>query len=271
MRRSTKSLLLAATILLAACLAAGCSSAISSASSAISSLASRSASAGPSGSPPDSPTVTTPASPTTAPASPTTAPASPTVTVTTTAPPTTVTITASPTVTPSSTPSSVTATPTASSGSSLLWLWILLGALVLAGLIGWIVSASRRRSATAAGWQSRLVDAYAKGSALHDAMAVAEGPGAFAAPDAGARWADIQRRADDLAQTLYGLRESAPDDATRARIGDTLTSLQAVRSAMDAEQAPGGASPMQAEVVRGRLSAFEASLRALRAPGGQYP
>jgi len=142
---------------------------------------------------------------------------------------------------------------------------------VLAGLIAWIVSATRRRSATAAGWQSRLVDAYAKGSALHDAMSVAEGPGAFAAPDAGARWADIQRRADDLAQTLYALRESAPDDATRARLGDTLTSLQAVRSAMDAERAPGGASPMQAEVVRGRLSAFEASLRALRAPGGQYP
>jgi hypothetical protein len=267
MRRSTKSLLLAATILLAAGLAAGCSSAISSASSAISSLASRSASAGPSHSVPDSPTVTIPASPTTAPASPTTAPASPTVTVTTTAPATTVTITAS----PSPTPSSVTATPTASSGNSLLWLWILLGALVLAGLIAWIVSASRRRSAAAAGWQSRLVDAYAKGSALHDAMSVAEGPGASSAPDAGARWADIQRRADDLTQTLYGLRESAPDDATRARLGDTLTSLQAVRSAMDAERAPGGASPMQAEVVRGRLSAFEASLRALRNPGGQYP
>jgi len=274
MRRSTKSLFLAVAILLAACLAAGCSSTVSSISSAIQS---RTANASVPVNPtrdPNSPTTTAPASPTTAPASPTTAPASPTVTVTTTAPATTVTVTTSAPATPTSTPSSVTATPTASSGSNLLWLWILLGALVLAGLIAWIVSASRRRSATAAGWQSRLVDAYAKGSALHDAMAVAEGPGAFGAPDAGARWADIQRRADDLAQTLYGLRESAPDDVTRARLGDTLTALQAVRSAMDAERAPGGASPMQAEVVRGRLSDFEASLRALRAPGapgGQYP
>ena len=142
---------------------------------------------------------------------------------------------------------------------------------MLAGLIAWIVSAGRRRSAKAAGWESRLVDAYSKGSALHDAMAVAEGPGAIAAADAGARWADIQRRADDLTQTLYALRESAPDDGTRARIGNTLTSLHAVRSAMDAERAPGGVSPMQAEVVRGRLSAFEESLRALRAPGGEYP
>ena len=263
MRRSTKSLLLAVAILLVACLAAGCSSTVSSISSAIHSRTA---------------TATVPANPTTADASPTTAPASPTVTVTTTAPATTVTVTTSApatpvtvTASPSAAPSSVTATPTASSGTSLLWLWILLGAVVLAGLIAWIVSATRRRSATAAGWQSRLVDAYAKGSALHDAMSVAEGPGAFAAPDAGARWADIQRRADDLAQTLYALRESAPDDATRARLGDTLTSLQAVRSAMDAERAPGGASPMQAEVVRGRLSGFEASLRALRAPGGQYP
>jgi hypothetical protein len=273
MRRSTKGLFLAAAILLAACLAAGCSSTVSSISSAIQSrTATASVPANPTTA--DASPTTAPASPTTAPASPTTAPASPTVTVTTTAPATTVTVTTSAPTTPSSTPSSVTATPTASSGSSLLWLWILLGALVLAGLIAWIVSASRRRSATAAGWQSRLVDAYAKGSALHDAMAVAEGPGAFGAPDAGVRWADIQRRADDLAQTLYGLRESAPDDATRARLGDTLTALQAVRSAMDAERAPGGASPMQAEVVRGRLSDFEASLRALRAPGaagGQYP
>jgi hypothetical protein len=252
MRRPTKSLFLAAAILLAACLAAGCSSSVgSSVSSAISSLASRSDSADASTTPPASPSVT--------------APASPTVTVTTTAPATTVTVTAS------ATPTSASATPTASSSSNLLWLWILLGALVLAGLIAWIVTATRRRSATAASWQSRLVDAYAKGSALHDAMAVAEGPGAIAAADAGARWADIQRRADDLAQDLYALRESAPDDATRAKIGDTLTSLHAVRSAMDAERAPGGVSPMQAEVVRGRLSAFEASLRALRAHGGEYP
>jgi len=151
-----------------------------------------------------------------------------------------------------------------------LWLWILLGAAALAGLIFWIVSASRRRSAKAANWQSRLIDAYAKGSALHDAMSVAEAPGRLAAPDAGARWADIQRRADDLAQTLYGLREAVPDPAEQARIADALASLQAIRSAMDAERAPGGASPQQAEVVRSRLFAFEMSLRGLRGSNQEY-
>jgi hypothetical protein len=157
------------------------------------------------------------------------------------------------------------------SGSNLLWLWILLGALVLIGLILLIVRSGRRRSATAADWRARLVDAYAKGSALHDAMSVAETTGGMTGPDAGARWADIQRRADDLAQTLYTLRDTVPDPGDRERISDTLISLQAVRSAMDAERAPGGAGPQQAEVVRSRLYAFESSLRALRAGDAEYP
>ena len=96
-------------------------------------------------------------------------------------------------------------------------------------------------------------------------MSVAEAPGGLAAGDAGARWSDIQRRADDLAQTLYELREAAPDPEDRARIADTLASLQAVRSAMDAERASGRADAQQAEVIRSRLFSFESSLNALRA------
>jgi hypothetical protein len=95
-------------------------------------------------------------------------------------------------------------------------------------------------------------------------MSVAESPGEFASPNSAARWADIQRRADDLTQTLYSLREAVPDDGDSARVADTLTSLQAVRSAMAAERAAGGYDPRQAEVVRGRLYSFEMSLRALR-------
>ncbi len=102
--------------------------------------------------------------------------------------------------------------------------------LILAGLIAWIARSGRRRSATAAGWQSRLIDAYAKGSALHDAMSMAEAQGDLAAGGGRARWYDIQRRADDLAQTLYAMREAAPDPGDQARIADVLASLQAVRS-----------------------------------------
>ena len=55
------------------------------------------------------------------------------------------------------------------------------------------------------------------------------------------------------------------------RAEDLLASLRAVRSAMDAERAPLGAGPAQAEVVRGRLASFEASLRAFRAAGVPTP
>jgi hypothetical protein len=227
-------------------MAAGCTSSVKSAIASIS----------------PSRSSTTPSTITSTTAGPTVTTAGPTVT---TAGPTVTT--AGPTVTTTATPTPTAAgSPAANggTGTDLLWLWILLGALVLVGLIVLIVRSAGRRSATAAGWQSRIIDAYAKGSALHDAMSVAETPGALAAGDAGARWGDIQRRSDDLAQTLYALRESAPDEENSARAADALASLQAVRSAMDAERAPGGAGAEYAEVVRSRLRTFEASLRALR-------
>ena len=253
MWRSTKGLCLIAVILVAGCLTAGCGSTVSS---AINNLKSRTATA--TGIPTAPSTPTTPSTPT----GPSTATATVTATATATA-----TATETTTPTPATSPS---AAATSSGASNLLWLWILLGAAALAGLIAWFVSSGRRRSATAADWRSRLIDAYAKGSALHDAMSVAESPGEYNSPNAAARWADIQRRADDLTQTLYTLRESVPDDADSARIEDTLTSLQAVRSAMAAERASGGFDPRQAEVVRGRLYSFETSLRALRQGDDQY-
>ena len=236
MRHSAKRISPLVAIVVAGCLAAGCGSSITS---SIGSLPSRTA----------------------------TIPARPSVTAApTTQPPTHSVTTAAPTA-----PSSASAAPSASSGTSLLWLWILLGVLVVADLIAVIARSARRRSAAAAGRRSGLTDAYAKGAALHDAMSVAEAPGGLAAADAAARWADIQRRADDLAQTLYALREAVPQDsANRARIDDTLASLQAVRSAMGAERAPGGASLVQADVVRSRLASFESALRALSAVDRGY-
>ena len=268
MRFTIKGFSLPVAMLVAGCLVAGCGS---SAKSAIGSATSRAASAvssaagGATTTP--TPTVTPTPTPTPTPTTPTAEPSTETVTATETA-------TAAPTESATS-PTPATSTSAAASGSSsgtsLLWLWILLGVLILAGLIAWIVQSGRRRSAATAGWRSRLIDAYAKGSALHDAMVVAEAQGDLASGDARARWYDIQRRADDLAQTLYGLREAAPDPEDQAAMGEVLASLQAVRSAMDAERAPGGARPELAEVVRRRLYAFESSLRALRADDEQYP
>jgi hypothetical protein len=131
----------------------------------------------------------------------------------------------------------------------------------------WLARRSGKRSALAASWRSEAAGAVAKGLALTDMMTTAEAPGALEAEDASARWADIQRRADDLAETLYELRETAPGEAERARVAGVLASLQAVRSAMAAERAPGGAGAQQSARVHDLLLAFEASLRALRPPG----
>ena len=266
MRFTIKGFSLPVAMLVAGCLVAGCGS---SAKSAIGSATSRAASAVSSaaGAATATPTPTVTPTPTPTPTTPTAEPSTETVTATETA-------TAAPTesaTSPTPTTSTSAAASGSSSGTSLLWLWILLGVLILAGLIAWIATSSRRRSASAAGWQSRLIDAYAKGSALHDAMSVAEAQGDLGAGDARARWYDIQRRADDLAQTLYTLREAAPDPEDQAAIADVLASLQGVREAMDAERAAGGARPELAEVVRRRLYAFESSLRALRAGDEQYP
>jgi hypothetical protein len=270
MRFTIKGFSLPVVLLVAGCLVAGCGSSVKS---AIGSATSRAASAVSSAT--GGATITpTPTTPTPTPTTPTPTPTTPT------APPSTQTVTATETATATPTESATSPTPAtspsaaasgSSSGTSLLWLWILLGVLILAGLIAWIVTSGRRRSAATAGWRSRLIDAYAKGSALHDAMVVAEAQGDLASGDARARWYDIQRRADDLAQTLYALREAAPDPEDQAAMGEVLASLQAVRSAMDAERAPGGARPELAEVVRRRLYAFESSLRALRADDEQYP
>jgi hypothetical protein len=255
MRRFTKNIVLLAAILAIICTVAGCE-ATKSAIASISPTRSISVSAGSSASSsPPSPSASVSPSPSASVSSGPSVTATPTSQASATSGASTPAATAQPSSSP---------TAGSGSGSGLIWLWVLLGVIILIGLIVGIVRARGRRSAAAGSWRSSVVDAYAKGSALHDAMSVAETPGALGAYDAGARWSDIQRRADDLTQTLYALREAAPDDESRARVADVLVSLQTVRSAMDAERAPGGADARQAEVARERLAFFEISLRALR-------
>ena len=254
MNRLTNRLVLAGAILAAVCLMTGCGSAVNHIKGAVASLTSAHSAT-------DSPT--TPVSPTTQP--PTTQPAT-----TVTAPPTTSTVTA-----PAS-PSAHTAAPTTSpasgtSATSLLWLWIVLGALVVIGLTVLIARGSGRRSAMAGSWRSKAADARARGLALYDAMSMAERRGPEDTRQAGARWADVQRRADDLDQLLYALRESARGEMQRADVEDVLTSLHAVRSAMEAQRVPGGDTARQDARVHDLLRSFGASLRALRPPNDYGP
>ncbi len=185
--------------------------------------------------------------------------------------------TAVPTTPEATTPVATTAAPSptstgSTSTSTPAWLWLILALVVIAGVAFILIArASSKRSAVSGQWQSAVTDVYARGSALHDAMASVEWPSGPTAGQAQGRWVDIQNRADDLAQTLYRMRETAPDEDSRMRVDDVLSSLQSVRSALDAERSQGGGTERN-EYSRTRLYAFARSLRALRGdPQGPGP
>ncbi len=239
---------------LAACGAAG-----SSVSSAVSSIAASvtATRTGATGQP-------TTAEPTTA--EPTTAP--PTTAPPTTAPPTTAepTTAAPTTVAPTTAAAATTPAAAGSSGFPWAWFWVAVGIVVAAGLVIWALVAHRRRSAAATDWRARVIDAYAKGSALHDAMAAAETPGSLSGPDAGFRWSDLQRRADDYSQLLYAMQQQAPGEVERILVADVIASLQAARSAMDAERSTGAYDGRLAGIARDRIAFFASSVNSLREP-----
>jgi hypothetical protein len=239
MRRLMKSVLLAAVILLAGCLVSACAQ------------SARGAVTSPSTGGPATPTAQPSATPTAA--SPTAAPS-----------------TASPTAAPSTASTAPSPTPSSSAsgfGANLIWLWFVLGALVLLGIILLATRspARARPSAAAASWRPRAVDAYAKGAAFDGAVRAAERQGVFTEA-ASIRWADLQRRADDLTEALYAMRETAPTEHRRVQVESAILSLRGVRDAMDAQRSRRDASPQQSGVLASRLSALESSLNALRVP-----
>jgi hypothetical protein len=143
---------------------------------------------------------------------------------------------------------------------------VAVGVVVVAGLLIWALVASRRRSAAATDWRGRVIDAYAKGSALHDAMAAAETPSALTGPDAGYRWSDVQRRADDYSQLLYAMQQQAPGEIERIQVSDVIASLQAARSAMDAERSTRPYDGSLAGIARDRIAFFGSAVNSLRQP-----
>jgi hypothetical protein len=241
MRRLMPSLLLAAVILFTGSLGTVCAQ---SARGAVTSSPSADASAPPTAQPP--PTAASPTPPPST-ASPTAAPS---------------TASTSPSPTPSSSPSS-----TSGFSFNLTWLWVALGAVALLGII-LLATRSPARGRPSAGtdrWRSRAVDAYAKGAALDGAVRAAERQDLFTEA-ASVRLADLQRRADDLTEALFAMRETAPTEHRRVQVENAILSLRAVRDAVDARRSPGEASAQHAGVLSARLSALESSLNALRVP-----
>jgi hypothetical protein len=240
MRRRVNGVLLAAVIAGAGCLAAAC---VQSASGAVATSSPAVVA---------SVTETPPPSPTSAAPSPTPSVVSPTEAPTTAAP---------------TGPATPATSPASSSGlaSDLIWLWIVLGALVLLGIIYFATRGPSRSSVAAASWRSRAEDAYAAGGALDRAVRAAERQGAFT-EGTRAQWYDIQRHADDLTQRLYAMRETAPNEERRGQVADALAALQGVRYAVDAQRAPAAGGAQQGGPLHARLLDLESSLNELRLP-----
>jgi hypothetical protein len=194
------------------------------------------------------------------------APGSPSVVPTTAAPSPSVSAPAS-SPAPSPTPSSSSPSPSASSSSpgpskpfNLVWLWVLLAVIAAVVLIVVITQAGRGRADRTRAWRTRAADAYARGTALIQAVQGASQASQYGDQTAGARWADIQRRADDLTRALQALRQIAPTQYDRARVDDVSTALDAVRSASQAGDPSAGAR------LQARLRDFEDVLQGLRGP-----
>jgi len=184
------------------------------------------------------------------------------------------------TITPTPT-APVTSSPASSSGSGadLIWLWVILGALALLGIILW---ATRRPSrppdpvpgpirSSAAGWHNRAVDAYAQGGALDGAVREAARQGAFIHP-AGEQWYEIRSLADDLNERLYAMRETAPNAERHAQVVHALNALEEVRYAVDAEPTITAEDEgvQQEATLHSSLFALESALNTLRRPENRY-
>ena len=166
----------------------------------------------------------------------------------------------------SASPSSTSATPspTGSSGSSgpfsLVWLWIILAVIAAIALIVAISQVGRGRADRRRAWRTRAADAYARGTSLTQSVQGASQASQYRDPSAGARWGDVQRRAEDLTRALQSLREFAPTTYDRARVDEVLNTLAQVQSASQA------GDPAAANRLQARLRDFEDALQALRAP-----
>jgi hypothetical protein len=250
MRRLVKSVLLAAAILVTGCLATACAQAASGAVIR------------------DSPSAS-------APATATATPAPPSVTPSTIGPSTVfTTITPTPTTPASSSPAS-----SSGSGANLIWLWVILGAVVLLLIILFATRSPSRAPApipgpersSATGWHARAADAYAQGAAFDGAVRAAVREGAFIEP-AGERWYEIRSLADDLAERLYAMRETAPNAERRAQVVHALNTLEAVRYAVDAEPTITVEDEGAAEeaTLHSRLLALESALNRLRVQENRY-
>jgi hypothetical protein len=168
----------------------------------------------------------------------------------------------SPTSAPPTTSSpspSISGSPAANSHSfNLVYLWIALAVIVVLVLIAVISSVARGRSAQRRAWRAQATDAYNRGSGLFQEIQGAVQANQYRDPNAGARWSNVQARAEELTGILNRLRSSAPGEYEKAQVDNAVTALDALRAASQAND-PAAASRLQA-----RLRDFEDAMQGLR-------
>jgi hypothetical protein len=142
-------------------------------------------------------------------------------------------------------------------------IWWVLGILAVVALILALVIRSRRRpSAT-------VQQAYAASAAVRDRLSQEVSAPTMAAPGA------LEVLVDDADRALRAVEVSAPDDATRAAVDQTLRAVGGVREALALRTATTGAAhasgaDVEAQLLRS-LAALTASLGPLREVAGGAP
>ena len=213
---------------------------------------------GSSGSAQSGPAALLAATPSQVPGSPTPSVVPTTAAPTTSAPAPPPSPTSAPPTTSSPSPS-ISGSPAANSSSfNLVYLWIALAVIVALVLIAVISSVARGRSAQRRAWRAQATDAYNRGSGLFQEIQGAVQANQYRDPNTGARWSNVQARAEELTGILNRLRSSAPGEYEKAQVDNAVTALDALRAASQAND-PAAASRLQA-----RLRDFEDAMQGLR-------
>ncbi len=202
-----------------------------------------------------------------------------TVTQTNTATVTATPTTATPTPSESTTPPSgeVAATPISDEGT-VWWPWLLL-ALVVLGLLAWLLLARRRANQVLAAWDARLDAARAEASWVEDAL-TAQVLSTPTTGEAQAIWSAAQPRLLAIDESLHALVADAPDEQRAAAATNLRDQLARLVEAVGTDVA--GGSGGSADDFRTRRAAIDAARHELRqtlgpvgppppAPGAELP
>ncbi len=145
--------------------------------------------------------------------------------------------------------------------------WIIIGAALLVLLV-LLVGRVRASAAARSNWQGKAFDAYANGSAIHDALAVQVSGNSH---QTGPAQRDVEHRMSDLTVQLHSLELTPPDSKAAAVLQDVLGALAALRWAAQADvkvRVSGAPDARQLEesaaLARRRLGEFQATLAAFK-------